>query len=164
MRSLLVLVCAALTASGCSRKAPPRGSTATASAVDAAAAVPSASSVAAPVTMWPAGVLAYPGARAICNQHLVMRPTLAADQGKPWREVAWQSYGVADDAARVIAFYNRDAGAITTDGDETTIYVDGGIRLSIFTLPTKRVFPKCADGAPAATERALIVVHKQTIK
>jgi hypothetical protein len=83
-----------------------------------------------------------------------------------WREISWSEYATKDDAARVIAFYQRDAelGTLTTDGDETSLRLRSGVRISIFRLPTKQPFPKCSNSAaPTAAEQTLVVIHKQTV-
>lgn len=117
---------------------------------------------------WPKGVVAYPGARQLCQEHLTAHSILAGDEGAPRREIDWSSYAVADEAAQVIAFYKRNASPITVevDGDQTTLRLESGVRLSVIALPTKRAFPSCtvALASIASTDRVLVVVHKQTVR
>ena len=101
------------------------------------------------------GITLYPGSRQLCDQHV-----MASSASAP-REIEWRSYATSDPADRVVAHFDPDGKLVDSKLDgETTLRLDG-VQISIFSLPTSRPAPSC-DVTPATTDRALIVLHRQT--
>jgi hypothetical protein len=149
----------------CSRTAPPRVSDAAVLlAVPTSSAAASAS--ASLPTMWAEGVTPYPGAKALCVEHLTLRPTTPGDEKLPWREINWSSFAVDAPAAHVVAFYKQIHPDVkpSVDGPETVFSLSTGARLSVFALPTVKDFPSCQRAVPGPLDRALIVIHRQTVR
>lgn len=108
------------------------------------------------------GIALYPGSRQLCDEHVTARPTTPHPPNTPWREIDWRSYATSDPADRVVAFFDPEGKYVeAAEAGETTLRRDG-VRISVFTLPASRPAPTCAV-PPASGDRALIVLHKQTV-
>jgi hypothetical protein len=164
----------ALLLTACSRAAlplaidaapPPVSSSAPVSSLSSPAA--SSSSAPSPPTEWAEGVTPYPGAKELCVEHHELKAT--SEEGfhlnLPRRVIDTSSYAVAASARSVVLFYKKNLPDVHTsvEGAETRFSLSSGARLSVFSLPAAKTFPSCRD-EPGPLDRALIVIHRQTVR
>jgi len=97
------------------------------------------------------GFAAYPGARELCNQHV-----LGASQGKRV-EIQWRSFASGDTLADVTAFYiKRDAKNAQRKSGSLEVHHGEG-RILTASPASNAELPSCSS-KPKTTEKSVIVV------
>jgi hypothetical protein len=101
---------------------------------------------AAAASTWLSSLPAYPAAREVCWQNVVLAP----EPDHPFRELHWTMYSSADSLDAVRDFYAKSGHPLTSDelknGDESlSVYAKGA------------AYPSC-DVAPDASARTIFIV------
>lgn len=102
---------------------------------------------------WHGTIVAYPGARELCYQH-VSGTTM---------HVFWTGWASPDPIERVRAFYERHRGAAILDGapDAFSLRIEGDPSRSVSVTRVGAGHPSC-DVAPEPTDRTYFVVQAST--
>jgi hypothetical protein len=100
------------------------------------------------------GFPAYPGARELCNEHVL------ALSGKTQHEVHWLSFASRDATADVISFYaGREGKNAQRSSDSFEVHHGADHTLTVQPA-SKAVAPSCSS-KPRADEKTVIVVSEQ---
>jgi hypothetical protein len=101
------------------------------------------------------GFAAYPGARQLCDEWVMLEPGSAA------MEIHWRSYATLDATAKVIAFYEKTKVKDVEKGsDSVTFRLDKDTDLSVYAASAAH-YPRC-ENKPKSDEKTVIVVSHAT--